>query len=129
MTNNINFIKYLQNIKNHRFSLDTLEAQQFDIFYHQLLATFGIDTPNHQLYLIGTQDCHLCHLAVADIERACQYTNTNAPIIKLDLIDSHDIVIDTLGTMIPVLLTPKRLLCYPFSIMDIIGTFNQQPHQ
>lgn len=127
--NNINFIKHLQNIKNQRFALDTLDTQQFNAFYHRLLATFDIVTPSHRLYLIGTQDCHLCHHALYDIERACQYTNTATPIRELELIDSCDSVIDALGAKIPVLLTPQRLLCYPFSVMDVINVLNALNHQ
>lgn len=118
--NNANFIKNLQNISHNRFALNALNDDDFYVFYCQLLSEFGINTPDNW-YLIGTESCHLCHLA----QQTLDMSHTKAT--YLDLMDSSQLIIDTLGTHIPLLLTPKKMLCCPFGLMDIL-TLTQSCH-
>ncbi|MDO4699511.1 MAG: hypothetical protein Q4A69_02335 [Moraxella sp.] len=121
MIDNVTFVKQLQELSNNRFALNTLTADAFDEFYRQLLATFHL-APSRQWYLIGTEGCHLCQLAWQMLHAS----NTAHDIMYLELTDSTDVVIDHLGWLIPILLTPKGLLCHPFGIMDIVQLQTKQ---
>ena len=72
--NNINFIKYLQNLTDDRFALTCLDHNEYRTFHALLLATFT-DSDSQQIihssnptadwYLLGTDGCHLCHASHA----------------------------------------------------------------
>ena len=109
---NINFISYLQKLSADRFALNALPDGEYQDFLHTLLAYFG-KQELCQYYLIGTDGCHLCD----DVKALCQHLNIS--IISLELSETDDVLIDTLGVMIPILVTPTALLCYPFGIMDL----------
>ncbi len=128
--NNINFINHLQKLTSDRFSLSCLNNQQFGYFYHQLLSRFDVNsgshhkicqsTPTQDWYLIGTDGCHLCHLSHTLLTQT-KAIHPNMPnFYELDLMDADGELIEHLGSLIPILITPTALLCYPFGVMDII---------
>lgn len=114
MMDNVAFVNYLQDLSTNRFALNALNKDEFYAFYCWLLAQFNINTTN-QWYLLGTDGCHLCHIA----HQSIQDSQHNA--IYLELMNANDMVIHQLGKLIPILLTPYGLLCYPFGIMDVIN--------
>lgn len=134
---NNNFIKYLQNLTNDRFTLADLDHDEYSTFYALLLATFtGLGSqqiihtsnPATDWYLLGTDGCHLCHAShtlLTQVQAMYPYTPT---VHVLDLADSEKLI-DHLGTLIPILITPTRLLCYPFVIMDIIYLLPNNHHK
>lgn len=115
---NDTFFTKLTWLNTNRFALDGLSDQEFNHIYHTLLSHFAIKSTPNTWYLIGTDGCHLCHHAL-DVLHVAQTTQKFA-LHQLDLIDStDDRLIDLLGDKIPILLTPKRLLCYPFGLLDV----------
>lgn len=114
--NNSRFINHLQNISNDRFATDHLSDGDYRAFLATLLACFGHTPAPNTWYLVGTAGCHLCDEACLLIHTALPHQ----PLINLDLVDAPPLVLDALGRRIPVLLTPSRLLCCPFGIMDIV---------
>ncbi|STY93169.1 hypothetical protein [Moraxella bovis] len=134
--NNINFIKYLQKLTNDRFGLTCLAHNEYRTFHALLLATFtGLDSqqiihtsnPTTDWYLLGTDGCHLCHTSHALLTQARAIHPRMPAIHVLDLADSEELI-DHLGTLIPILITPTRLLCYPFGIMDIVHLLSNNHH-
>ncbi|MBE9578059.1 MULTISPECIES: glutaredoxin family protein [Moraxella] len=134
--NNINFIKYLQNLTDDRFALTCLDHNEYRTFHTLLLATFaGSDSqlihtsnPATDWYLLGTDGCHLCHASHALLTQA-QAMNPHMPAIHvLDLAGSEELI-DHLGTLIPILITPTHLLCYPFGVMDVIHLLPNHHHK
>lgn len=111
---NSKFIKYLQQLSTNRFALNVLSGHEYQDFLHTLLAHFHQQKAN-QYYLIGTDGCHLCD----DVMTLCQRIGLN--VTALELSDANDVLIDTLGLMIPILVTPTALLCYPFGVMDLMA--------
>lgn len=113
------FINQLIALSKNRFSLNTLDFEQFYKFYQTLLSNFDV-TLNDSWYLIGTDGCRLCDVAESIYYQAT-LTNSLPKLYTLDLADikEPDPLMDTLGMMIPIILTPSRLLCYPFNVMDI----------
>lgn len=79
--------------------------------------------PSHQQdwYLLGTDGCHLCHQAGQMIEQAFAISPTPPRLLYLDLADGGELLIDLLGWHIPLVLTPSRLLGYPFGVMDLVA--------
>lgn len=70
-----------------------------------------------QLY--GTLGCHLCETAKQILFQAQQVIDFDIEII--DIMDLPENQMQTLADKIPVLVTPKGTLYYPFSIMDIMA--------
>lgn len=121
MTNDVLFSR-LNQLSTNRFALNDLSQNEFSKIHQTLLGCF--DSFNGQTqnpnawYLIGTDGCHLCDKTWGILQTA----QTSRPFVlyQLDLADSHDErLIDILGDKIPVLLTPHRLLCYPFGLLDV----------
>ncbi|MDO4895738.1 MAG: hypothetical protein Q3971_00125 [Moraxella sp.] len=117
MTDNAMFIKYLQDLSQNRFALNTLNDDTYRAFLRTLLAQFGQHN-SQRWYLIGTDGCHLCDDTARLMHRL------GVDFIRLELTDTHDDIIDTLGMMIPILLTPTKMLCAPFGVMDIMALFD-----
>lgn len=114
------FTNQLHALKNDRFALQSLSQPEFDQFYRELLASFSKTPDGKTWYLIGTDGCHLCEQSMAMI-KTVNLQNHHAKIVTLDIIESTDEIINALGASIPVLVTPKKLLCYPFGVMDILA--------
>lgn len=70
-------------------------------------------------WLIGTDGCHLCELAAADIALVAKRLKL-PNVVQLELLNFDNAVVQILGTHIPVLITTHSLLSYPFGVMDII---------
>ena len=111
---NSKFIKYLQQLSTNRFALNVLSGHEYQDFLHTLLAHFHQQKAN-RYYLIGTDGCHLCD----DVMTLCQRIGLN--VTALELSGANDVLIDTLGLMIPILVTPTALLCYPVGVMDLMA--------
>ncbi|WP_323843104.1 glutaredoxin family protein [Moraxella sp. Pampa] len=119
--NNQQFIHHLTNLTTSRFALNQLCDDDFKAFHHRLLSEFDIQSTSNDWHLIGTKGCHLCD-EVNHLLSQVNATKTLPNICQLDLTDANDdFLIDTLGLTIPVLLTPKKILCYPFGVMDIFS--------
>ncbi|AKG19797.1 hypothetical protein AAX09_06030 [Moraxella bovoculi] len=70
-------------------------------------------------YLIGTDGCHLCDEVYALLSQVGRIRPL--PFVhRVDVMNADELVIETLGVVIPILVTPARLLCYPFGVMDIM---------
>ncbi len=117
---------HLSNLKNNRHALNQLNIHEFQSLRHELLSCLHTDINEQTWYLIGTDGCHLCHDASVWIDFARQ-TQANAPTLcQLDIMNTADIsLLDTIGKYLPVLVTPNKLLCYPFSVMDVQALLNQ----
>ncbi|UXZ04507.1 hypothetical protein [Moraxella nasicaprae] len=110
----------LAKLSQDRFAL-TRQHQGFDDVRQYLMHALSAPHSSSDWLLIGTDGCHLCDTAWHTIHTASHTAPHPPTIIKLDLADSHDPrLIDTLGTLIPILVTPMQLLCYPFGVLDII---------
>lgn len=121
--NNHIFIKYLDDLSKNRFALNHLQSSEFYQFYQQVLQQFPTQPSPDDWCLIGTDGCHLCDHAKDIITQASLQTAL-PKLQQLDLADIKDSsspLIDTFGVMIPILLTPTRLLCYPFGVMDVLA--------
>lgn len=122
--NNSIFINHLDNLSKDRFALNHLDGATFYQFYGDFLSQFDITPTNNSQdwYLIGTDGCHLCdniNTLLAQIS-----SNTTLPshhILDITHANDAETLIKHIGVMIPLLLTPTRLLCYPFGVMDIIS--------
>lgn len=114
------FTNQLHALKNDRFALQSLSQSKFDSFYTKLLASFQMTPDDKRWYLIGTDGCHLCTQSQQMIN-ALLLHHPSISLVVLDIMDSHDEVIEALGASIPVLITPKQMLCYPFGIMDVLA--------
>ncbi|STY87403.1 Uncharacterised protein [Moraxella ovis] len=116
--NNPIFINQLTDLSKNRFALDTLSNEQFFEFYQTLLSNFNINLGN-DWYLIGTDGCHLCDEVYALLGQIGRIRPL--PFVhRVDVMNADELVIETLGVVIPILVTPARLLCYPFGAMDIM---------
>lgn len=121
--NNDNFINQLDRLAHDRFALDVIGADEYRQFYQDLLSLFDITSTDFVWYLLGTDGCHLCD----DAHRLYQYASRTTPLPPLQMLDLADIIdpdhraFAVFGMMIPVLITPTRLLCYPFGVMDIMA--------
>lgn len=116
--NNPIFINQLTDLSKNRFALDTLSNEQFFEFYQTLLSIFNINLGN-DWYLIGTDGCHLCDEVYALLSQVGRIRPL--PFVhRADVMNADELVIETLGVVIPILVTPTRLLCYPFGVMDIM---------
>lgn len=112
--NNPIFINQLHALSANRFALNDLSYDEYQGFLGTLLSYFN-QTNLHRHYLIGTDGCHLCD----DVQiLACR---VGLDLTVLELSDADDVLIDTLGVMIPILVTPNALLCYPFGVMDLLN--------
>lgn len=127
---NISFFNHLQNLNNDRFALSHLDTQNFREFRRHFLQNFNVNSNSyHQInasntaqdwYLVGTDGCHLCHVCHALLTQTKAISLHMPDFYELDIIDGSDELIGHLGTLIPVLLTPTLILCYPFGVMDIM---------
>lgn len=117
------FISRLNALKNDRFALQSLTELEFHGFYAELLVNFSKLPDGKTWYLIGTDGCHLCEQSMAMIKMV-HLQNPHTKVVMLDIINSTDDVINALGASMPVLITPKKILCYPFGIMDILALMN-----
>lgn len=116
--NNPIFINQLTDLSKNRFALDTLSNEQSFEFYQTLLSNFNINLGN-DWYLIGTDGCHLCDEVYALLSQVGRIRPL--PFVhRVDVMNADELVIETLGVVIPILVTPARLLCYPFGVMDIM---------
>lgn len=111
---------HLSNLANNRHALNRLASDEFELLRHDLLDCLQVDIDTQAWYLIGTDGCHLCQDASVWINFVLQ-TQANAPILhQLEIMDTTDIsLLDTMGKYLPILITPNKLLCYPFSMMDV----------
>lgn len=115
----------LTRLKQDRFAIDKLPKDQYAQLYRLILDQFQIEMgQTSDWFLIGTEECHLCQLAQTTLLLA-QKNHPSIRYHKLDLADAESLV-DLMGWHIPLLLTPKRLLGYPFGIMDLIGLADQE---
>ncbi|OOR91190.1 hypothetical protein B0181_03560 [Moraxella caviae] len=67
----------------------------------------------------------MCEIAHSTLAQA-KAVRTLPSVHSLDIAEIHtpelaELMIDTLGRSIPVLLTANALLCYPFGVMDILA--------
>ena len=123
-------IDHLKKLSTDRFALSTLSRHEFNQIHKELLAMIPPNSPSHDLitqsnttqdwYLFGTDGCHLCHLSHDMLAKARTIHPDMPSIYDIDIIDGDDMLVEVFGKIIPVLLTPKRLLCYPFGVMDIV---------
>lgn len=120
LTMSTTFISHLNALKNDRFALQSLTELEFCGFYAELLVNFSKLPDGKTWYLIGTDGCHLCEQSINMLKRLNMQSN-NINIEILDIIDGSDEVVEALGVSIPVLLTPKSVLCYPFGVMDVMA--------
>lgn len=77
-----------------------------------------------ELVLYGTSACHLCELA----EQLLAGVMAEYPDMVVELIDiaEDDALVDLYGTKIPVLERGDgELLCWPFSVVDIVSFANE----
>lgn len=114
------FTNQLHALKSDRFALQSLSLSEFAQFYADLLASFDITPTATAWYLVGTEGCHLCEQSKFVINTV-QLLNPHITLIELDLIDGTNEVLDALGASIPILMTPKNMLCYPFGVMDVLA--------
>lgn len=120
VTENELFIHQLQNLRQNRFFADKLPQKSYQIFYQTLLKYLNPQThldPQNK-YLVGTDGCHLCGDA-KNILLTAQKTYPFAFTV-LDLADADEWLMNEIYTIIPFLITPQKILCYPFGIMDIV---------
>lgn len=116
-------MQILKQLANNRFIINQLPDIDYqsirDFLIHNLNASTHTKNPS-VYYLIGTDGCHLCHQAL-DVIKQAQAIMPDICIVELDLIQANnDEIIDALGVCIPILCTPKQLLCYPFGFMDVL---------
>lgn len=114
---------HLSNLKNNRHALTSISPDDYASLRSELLACLQVNTDdihNHTWHLIGTDGCHLCQDAHTWISFVLK-TQPNPPTLtRLEIMNTQDItLLDTLGKYLPILITPTKLLCYPFSVMDI----------
>lgn len=113
------FTNHLHALQHDRFALQTLSQSEFYQFYSWLLASFAKTPDDNTWYLLGTDGCHLCEQSMAMIN-ILNLQNNDINIVELDIMEGGDEIINVLGASIPMLLTSKTLLCYPFGIMDVL---------
>lgn len=122
-------LTFLANIISDRHAINRLTPEQYRPLYQAILANFTLTTPPNTAsktwYLIGTDGCHLCQHAQDIIKQAFAITPNAPTLIVLDLADGSETLLDILGWHIPIILTPTRLLCYPFGVMDIVALFSE----
>lgn len=114
---------HLSNLKNNRHALTSISSDDFASLRRELLTCLQVnddDSHEHTWYLLGTDGCHLCQDAQTWMSFVLK-TQPNPPTLaRLEIMNTKDItLLDTLGKYIPILITPTKLLCYPFSVMDI----------
>ncbi|WP_066801266.1 glutaredoxin family protein [Moraxella oblonga] len=119
------FTNWLYALQHNRFALQALSQSDFYQFYATLLAGFAKTPDDKTWYLIGTEGCHLCEKSMAMIN-TLNLQNNDINIVELDIMEGGDEIINALGASIPILLTPKTLLCYPFGIMDVLMLLQSQ---
>ncbi|VEG13628.1 Uncharacterised protein [Moraxella cuniculi] len=91
----------------------------------EILACFTTTHAAKTWYLLGTDGCHLCQIATQTVNQALSIITNPPTLATLDLSDSSDLLlVDMLGSSIPILIANNRLLCYPFGLMDITQIIN-----
>lgn len=70
-------------------------------------------------YLLGTDGCHLCDEVKTHLDLLTPRLKL-PPIKVLDIINLNDELLTIVGKHIPILITNKTLLCYPFGLMDLV---------
>ncbi len=120
VTENELFIHQLQNLRQNRFFANKLPQKSYQIFYQTLLKYLNPQThlDSQNKYLVGTDGCHLCDDA-KNILLTAQKTHPFAFTV-LDLADADEWLMNEIYTIIPFFITPQKILCYPFGIMDIV---------
>lgn len=113
MMDNALFITHLTALRQDRFALNALPTQSYHAFLSTLLAHLSHDDIN-TWYLLGTDGCHLCD------DTAMLMQRLNIDYVFVDIADADELIIDSLGQMIPIVLTAQGVLCYPFGIMDLM---------
>lgn len=114
------FTSQLHALKSDRFALQSLNQSEFAQFCDDLLASFDLTPTADAWYLVGTEGCHLCEQSKFVINTV-QSQHPHITLIELDIIDSTEAVLEVLGASIPILITPKKMLCYPFGVMDVMA--------
>lgn len=71
-------------------------------------------------WLFGTDGCHLCENIQKELT-LMQKSHAMPPIQMVDIIDLNEHLLTVMATHIPILITPKAVLNYPFGIMDMMG--------
>lgn len=112
-------IDRLSRLSHDRFALQTADYLRI---YPAILATFSVNARDKHWHLIGTDGCHLCADSEQLIYQTLQMLGSDISLTMLELTDTSDArLIDALGMSIPVLLTPQKLLAFPFGVMDIVA--------
>lgn len=114
MMDNALFITHLKALSQDRFALNALPAQTYQAFLSAILKCLA-QHDIHTWYLLGTDGCHLCDDMAGLMQRL------GIDFVFLDIADADDDIIDSLGQMIPIVLTAQGVLCYPFGIMDLMA--------
>jgi hypothetical protein len=83
----------------------------------QRLAAQCPDLDADTWWLLGTAGCHLCEVAESLIQRLQMVTPVSYQLLDIVRLTEDDM--SAFATEIPVLLTPKARLNYPFSILDL----------
>lgn len=113
-------ITALSKIADDRYALTRLPAADFTVLRHEILTVLQA-ADESPWYLLGTDSCHLCQIVQTLIDTASAAYTTLPKVTVLDLADAADErMVDLLGRHIPILMTDRQLLCYPFGLMDII---------
>lgn len=121
---------HLSNLKNNRHALTSLSQAEYSSLRTELLDCLQVShNYDHDgaWYLLGTDGCHLCQDAYTWLTFALK-TQSNAPTLtRLEIMNTKDItLLDQLGRYLPILITPNKLLCYPFSVMDVTQLLNSK---
>lgn len=67
--------------------------------------------------LLTTEGCHLCQEIKTDLSMVGKVYSI-PKVIEIDIINLDTPILNALATHIPILLTNKSLLHYPFGVMD-----------
>lgn len=76
-------------------------------------------TNNNTWLLYGTLGCHLCENAETLLQQAQMVADFSYQ--KVDIADLPENEMLPLADKIPVLVTPNKIVYYPFSVLDILA--------
>lgn len=110
---------------NAPFLLNALSDNAGDIqmvraFLKEQYPTLQADT----WWLFGTDGCHLCETVQKELT-LIKKSYAISPIQIVDIIDLNESLLTAMATHIPILITPKAVLNYPFGMMDMIGLLDR----
>lgn len=71
-----------------------------------------------QLWLIGTEGCHLCKNVYRDYQMLAK-RQSMPELCVLDVMEFDDKILSIIAPQIPILVGFQQLLVYPFGILDI----------